>query len=222
MKLHSYCLRYDSGAAPNPFWGVCTLVICKPAIRRSARVGDWIVGLGSAHSPIGNIADCVIYAMKVTSKMTMQAYDDFCQQYYPKKIPVWRSKDFRRRIGDCIYDYSSGVSPAVRWSVHDERNRPRDLSGRYALLSRHFYYFGNQPIRLPEHLQPIMHTTQGHKSDANQPFAEDFVAWIEGLGYSPNKLHGEPQLRSEFSLTSDIRNKCASRDLISEDEDRGA
>ena len=41
-KLYSYCLPYDDGAAPNPFWGTCTLVICKPAIRRTARVGDWI------------------------------------------------------------------------------------------------------------------------------------------------------------------------------------
>jgi hypothetical protein len=221
MKLYSYCLRHDSGAAPNPFWGICTLVICKPTIRRTAKVCDWIVGLGSANSPIGDIADCVVYAMKVTAKMTMRAYDDFCLQYYPKKIPAWRSKDFRRRVGDCIYDYSSGAPPAVRWSVHDKRNRPRDLSGRYALLSSHFYYFGDQSIRLPEHLQPIMHTTQGHKSDANQPFVESFVAWIDGQGFKPNEMYGEPQLKLDFSITSDVRSKCASRDLVNDNEDQG-
>ncbi|MBU2547361.1 MAG: hypothetical protein KKB20_03030 [Proteobacteria bacterium] len=31
------------GAAPNPFRGVCILVIRKPGIRRAAEVGDWIV-----------------------------------------------------------------------------------------------------------------------------------------------------------------------------------
>ena len=46
MKLYTYCLRYDDGAAPNPYWGVCTLVICKPAIRRSAEPGDWVVVFG--------------------------------------------------------------------------------------------------------------------------------------------------------------------------------
>ena len=43
-NLFSYVLRYDDGAAPNPFWGTCTLAICKPAIRRKANLGDWVVG----------------------------------------------------------------------------------------------------------------------------------------------------------------------------------
>lgn len=46
MRLFSYCIPVDDGAAPNPFWGVCTLAICKPAIRRVAEVGDWIAGVG--------------------------------------------------------------------------------------------------------------------------------------------------------------------------------
>jgi hypothetical protein len=56
MILYSYCLRYDDRAAPNPYHGICTLVICKPAIRRTANVGDWIIGLGSVSSPIGDIS----------------------------------------------------------------------------------------------------------------------------------------------------------------------
>lgn len=49
MKLYSYCIPVDDGAAPNPFWGTCTLTICKPKIRRVAQVGDWIVGVGSVN-----------------------------------------------------------------------------------------------------------------------------------------------------------------------------
>src|SRR5688572_11795221 len=97
MKLYSYCLRYDTGSAPNPYWGICTLVICKPAIRRTAEVGDWIVGLGSANSPIGDISNDVVYAMKVTNKLTIKEYDQFCKTSLPKKIPNWRSRDYRRR-----------------------------------------------------------------------------------------------------------------------------
>jgi len=47
MKLHTYVVRYDSGFAPNPFYGYCTLATCKPPIRKSAAVEDWIVGCGS-------------------------------------------------------------------------------------------------------------------------------------------------------------------------------
>jgi Nucleotide modification associated domain 2 len=75
--LFSYCIRYDIGSAPNPFWGLRTLAICKPNIRQSANVGDWVAGTGSAVSPIGNISDKVVYAMRVTHQMTMEDYDRF-------------------------------------------------------------------------------------------------------------------------------------------------
>ena len=47
--IYSYVLRTDDGAAPNPLWGTCTLTICKPVIRRTAKVGDWVIGVGSAN-----------------------------------------------------------------------------------------------------------------------------------------------------------------------------
>lgn len=39
-SLFSYCIPVDDGAAPNPYWGICTLVICKPRIRLAADIGD--------------------------------------------------------------------------------------------------------------------------------------------------------------------------------------
>lgn len=42
-RIYSYVVRYDSGFAPNPFYGYCTLATCKPDIRRAAEVGDWLV-----------------------------------------------------------------------------------------------------------------------------------------------------------------------------------
>jgi len=219
MKLYSYCLRHDGGAAPNPFWNICTLVICKPKIREAASKNDWIVGLGSANSPIGDISDCIVYAMRVIEKMTMREYDEYCQTSLQNKIPQWRNKyGYRLRVGDCVYDYSDGEPPKQRWSVHDERNRKRDLAGKYALLSTHFFYFGNKPVKLPDNLKEIIHATQGHKSNANQPYVDEFTKWIKG--YKPNRLYGEPQLKSEFALDKeDVRSKCASRDLREDEGD---
>ncbi|MBU1616051.1 hypothetical protein KJ693_12180 [bacterium] len=195
MKLYSYCLKGDDGAAPNPFWGICTLVICKPIIRKHANKGDWIVGLGSTNSPIRNMSDCVVFTMQVTDKITMQEYDNYCQANYPAKIPNRQSKNYRCRVGDCIYDYTQGTSPKIRLGVHDEGNREGDMKGKYALISHHFYYFGDNPVKLPKSLKPIMHPTQGHKSTVNQPYLEEFVSWITNLDYKPNKLYGEPQLK---------------------------
>ena len=200
MKLYSYCLKHDSGAASNPFWGICTLAICKPAIRRTATEGDWVVGFGSKNSPVGNIAGKVVYAMKVTSVMTIQEYDELCKTKHLKKIPVWQSKDYRRRVGDCIYDFSEGKVPKMRKGVHDEGNKERDLGGINALLSKHFYYFGDKPVTLPERLGPIVHNIQGHKSASNDSYADDFVRWIEGTRYKRNQLYGNPQLKAKFEI----------------------
>ncbi|MBI1881291.1 MAG: hypothetical protein HYR94_24180 [Chloroflexi bacterium] len=221
-KLYSYCVRNDAGAAPNPFWGICTLVICKPVIRRSAQVGDWIVGLGSVNSSIGDVSDKVVYAMKVTSKMTMEEYDQFCQEEYPKKLPNWRGRDYRLRVGDCVYDFSHGHPPKLRLSVHNEGNRKRDLGGLYALLSTHFYYFGDKPVELPAHLQSIIKQGQGHKSDANDPYVEQFVEWIEAK-FKANTLYGEPQLKARFIRADDVvRVQCARNDLKEAEEDEEA
>ncbi len=149
MRLFSYAVRYDDGAAPNPFWGVCSLTIRKPTIRRDAEVDDWIVGLGYAKSPIGDISDHVVYAMKVTGKMTLEEYDQFCKTFVPKKKPDWRNIDYRMRMGDCIYNFTSGSEPKMRTGIHKEENKEKDLSGLYALVSKQFYYFGNKPVKLP-------------------------------------------------------------------------
>ena len=213
MTLYSYCLRYDDGAAPNPFWGICTLAICKPAIRRTARVGDWVVGLGSSASPIGNVAGYVVYAMRVTERLTMAAYDAYCRKSLPGKIPDWNSKEVRKRVGDCLYDFSRPGAPKLRVGVHNSSNREVDLGGRNALLSEHFYYFGDHPRQLTAELQPIVHQTQGHKSHANARYVTAFVAWVETLGLQPNRLRGEPQYWPQMETDPSCAVVCSTRDL---------
>ena len=186
-------------------------MICKPAIRRVAQVGDWIVGLGSARSPIGDVSGHVVYAMEVTRTMSMQEYDTFCRSSLRGKIPKWSSRDHRRRVGDCIYDYSRGPRPIIRPSVHGEQNRKTDLSGRKALLSEHFYYFGDRPRELPEELAAIVHQTQGHKSVANEKYAPMFVGWIEGLGVEPNRRRGKPQMQADIVGGEACAAACSAR-----------
>jgi hypothetical protein len=205
--LYTYCLRFDDGAAPNPYWGVCTLVICKPVIRRTAKVGDWVVGLGSANESGRDLSRHVIYAMQVTQKLELSEYDTYCGEHLPGKFPDLSSQDFRRRVGDCIYDYAHGEEPFLRPSVHNEPNRKTDLGGENALLSDHFYYFGTSAIELPECLRDIAHPQQGHKSHSNTPFQEPFIAWIGALNLEPNVPHGDP--RQKPSIQSGCVGICA-------------
>lgn len=189
--IYSYCLRYDDGAAPNPFWGVCTLVICKPKIRKAAQVGDWVIGFGSKNTPAGDLSERLVYMMKVTDKMTMEEYDGYSRTQLRGKIPDWASEDPRKRRGDSIYDFSSG-SPSLRKSVHNEGNRKRDLGGEYAVLSEHFWYFGRNAIMLPEFMKNLIRAGQGHRSRSNDPWVEEFLKWISNFQLEPNRLYGLP------------------------------
>jgi len=163
VVLYSYCIPYDSGAAPNPYWCMCTLVICKPGIRLRAEPGDWVLGLGSAASPIGDISGQVVYAMRITESMPMREYDQLCRHDLRGKIPNWRSRNFQEKVGDCIYDFSDGGDPTMRPGVHDERNRRRDLSGENALLSDHFYYSAT----ILDHCQSICAPLSNRRKDTN-------------------------------------------------------
>lgn len=194
--LYTYRIPYDTGAAPNPFWGICTLTICKPVIRRVAQKGDWVVGTGSKSLPLGDISKHVVYAMKVTGKLTLEEYDRFCKEEYPNKIPDWNNEDYRRRMGDCIYyDFFDGRLPKIRRSVHNKGNRKTDLRGEYALLSKNFYYFGDHPIELLKKLQKIIPKGRGHQSKSNASYVEKFISWIESCELTPNKLYGDPQIK---------------------------
>jgi hypothetical protein len=148
------------------------------------RLGGWD-GLGElAHR---RLRRCVVYAMKVTSKLTMARYDAYTRRELRRKIPYQVNGDRRRGLGDSIYDFSSGP-PVLRPSVHDVEERRTDLGGRYILLSNHFYYFGDHPRRLPDGLLPIVKHGQGHRSRLNARYEASFVSWLEGLALSLRTL----------------------------------
>jgi hypothetical protein len=190
-RLYSYVLRYDDGAAPNPFHGICTLVICKPRIRLGAEVGDWIAGTGSAQSPLGDKRGWLIYAMKVTQKMSMAEYDVWARTACRGKLPAPDSSELALRCGDAIYDFT-GKRVRQRWSVHGPGNQSNDLSGHYALLSEHFYYFGREPIKLPANLEPICHPTSGERWRPNKQLKDKFVEWLESLAKRRNAVLSLP------------------------------
>jgi hypothetical protein len=203
MRLFSYTIPWDYGSAPNPFWGLCTLTICKPVIRRVAVKNDWVVGLQGV---------AVVYAMEVTDRRSLQEYDAFCRDELPQKIPKWSSPDLRRRVGDCIYDYSQGYRPRLRRGIHTEAMRANDLGGLNALLSENFYYFGQHAIPLPTWLHPIVQK-RGHKSDANEPYKARFVRWIRRQRHAHNKIVAKPALIHRL-VSPQCASECSERDCI--------
>jgi hypothetical protein len=222
-KIYSYVLRYDDGAAPNPFWNVCTLAICKPAIRRTVMEGDWVLGTGSKNAFCNDglrhdLAGHLVYAMKIDDKLSLEGYDRFCQAHLSAKIPDINNADWRRRMGDCIYDFATGYPPSLRPGVHTEENRIRDLSGKCALLSRHFYYFGERAVPLPADLLPLVQITQGHRKIENADLVKKFETFIKH--FPLNVVAGEPQLKHAFDTPAGLARLAACASCHLEEDGR--
>lgn len=209
-RLFSYTIPIDDGAAPNPFHALCTLAICKPRIRSTAKPGDWITGLGSKHAPSGDLSGRVVYAMLVKEKITMAQYDQRCQTEWPFRIPDIRSPHESNRLGDCLYDYRTG-QPTLRSGVHHKKEMEKDLGGKFVLIAYEFYYFGNNAVALPKELLAICHQNQGHKSNANKPHFKSFVTWVRSLGFAPGVMHGSPDKTINWEATITGCGGCSTR-----------
>lgn len=196
MRLHSYTIRFDTGAAPNPFWGICTLAICKPKIRKKATLGDWIIGFGSKNAEVErltfkDLSEHIVFAMRVDQILSFNQYDKFCLKNLPNKIPKLKTNDWRRRVGDCLYYDVTGYQSSMREGVHDISEMYHDLKGEKVLLSSNFYYFGAS-AKLPsdESIQKLK-ITRGHKSTDDYELVERFFKWISQ--YDMNHLYDFPQ-----------------------------
>lgn len=212
MKLYSYIVRSDLGLAPNPYWGELTLNVCKPQIRKTANINDWIVGTGSKYvknknGGIKNYSGLLVYAMKVTNKMTMREYDGYCLQNLQNKIP--HKKEPKVLVGDSIYNYSECGIPLLRKIIHTENQKAIDLSGKNTLLSKEFYYFGEKAQPIPAEFSNIIKKEQGHLIVKDTDLINRFKVWLN-TNFEINKLYGEPQLQWQIDhfITGDCSIKC--------------
>ena len=151
MRCFSYIVARDYGFAPNPFHGFCTLATCKPRIRETAQVGDWVFGL----SPVAD-GNKMIYAMKVTEKITFNEY--WNNKNYECKKPALNGS-LITMYGDNIYHQNKAGDWIQADSHHSYENGKtnfdnlnRDTKSESVLLSDEFYYFGSDSITIPHGL----------------------------------------------------------------------
>ena len=176
MKLYSYVITHDTGFSPNPFWGCCTLANCKPAIRRTAKVGDWIVGLSPKAS--GNR---LIYAMQVEDIIPFDQY--YRDSRFAAKIPDYAKGKVVYKCGDNIYkplpngDFQQLQSMHSNGTNENPKTKAHDLGGKNILISKTFYYFGSKPLDLPESLDDLK-VGRAHKSRFSANIMATFIKFI--------------------------------------------
>jgi len=147
--LFLYVVARDFGFAPNPFHGICTLATCKPGIRKSAKVGDWILGVGGKE--LGGAHKKCIFLMKVTEKIGFEDY--WRDERFRLKKPI-RNGSNVMMLGDNIYHRDETGDWIQEDSHHSNsdgspnpQNIKRDTSNTdQVLISEHFLYFGSDAV----------------------------------------------------------------------------
>jgi Nucleotide modification associated domain 2 len=196
-KLYSYVVEHDNGHAPNPYFGVCTLCRCKfrdhggkpKNVVELAVEGDWIVGTGGANPKKSTGHGTLVYAMRVDEKLTRQQY--YANPRFARKKPA-----------DSSYPQTQGdnVQPDSAFEKHEQ----------YALVSKHFFYFGANAVALPKRLAFLEKRGPGFRNRFQPADIDAFVGWLTN-NYAPRK-HGEPcgSARNSLNCGDSTKSRCKS------------
>ena len=186
-KLHTYVVARDFGFAPNPFYGFCTLATCKREIRKSAAIGDWIVGTGSKSK--GRHKN-IVYAMRVGEALSFEQY--WQDARFRQKRPTLRGS-LKQAFGDNIYHWDSDTKEWLQMDSHHSydygRENPANISDdtgvNRVLISDDFVYWGGDGPELPDFQgQSIRKEGIGHKANFSCEVVEEIINWIRSFGVS--------------------------------------
>ena len=182
--LFSYVVEHDGGHAPNPYFRVCTLCRCKfressdnPSnLVEKASAGDWVIGTGGANMKKSAGHGRLVYAMQVDEKLTRQQY--FLDRRFRNKKP--------RQYGTYKQKQGDNEHPANRF----ERDK------QFVLVSRHFYYFGRNAIRIPKNkFHALEKRGPGFRYDFSNAYIARFVKWLQRF---ERGIHGDPCWKKEL------------------------
>lgn len=145
-KTYCYVVKRDYGFAPNPFHGFLTLATCKPIIRRSAHVGDFLIGI----SPV-KLEHKLVYMAKISRIVTFDEYWTL-PEFACKKVVLNGSR--KLFYGDNIYHHLEDGSWKQENSHHsledgsiNKENLVRDTGLTVnVLIADEFFYFGQEMI----------------------------------------------------------------------------
>jgi hypothetical protein len=193
MRLCSYIVKSDTGLAPNPFWGYCTLALCTPNhMGIWLEAGDWVIGV--TRKDRGNR---LIYAMEVDERIHFNDY--FNDPRFKRKKPnvdgTWR-----QRCGDNQYYLDESGKWCSLLSYHHDTydQQLQDTKRPYAFIGRKFYYFGENAVDLPKQFEPLIQKRHGVKCNHDEKLVQCLIKWL-GDGFEFGR-HGEPMDRETVSI----------------------
>ena len=185
VKVYSYVVTHDYGFAPNPHGGYCTLACCKPRIRRSAGIGDLIVGTGSGQRGRG---DRLVYVMRVSEAMSFTEY--WHDPRFRYKRPVTTADDCRR-YGDNAYRRDEGAGGWQQAASHHDAssgciapcgNAYDDTRVDRVLIGEEFIYWGGDGPEIRRFAGVDIRARRGHRSRFAPEVVDSVVEWLDNEG----------------------------------------
>ena len=187
--LYTYVMKHDTGLAPNPFWGACTLAVCTPNHQGSrAKPGDWIAGVSDKGHGYR-----IIYVMEVDERIRMDDY--FLDGRFAAKKPIIDGTA-QEQCGDNFYSKDErGL-----WIQHPNRYHSgsdflaKDTRHPWVFVATRFWYLGRAAVDMPKEFLPMF---GGKGTRVNHPpqLVTVFKAWVEkalqeGLNALPRDFEG--------------------------------
>ena len=205
MNCFRYKLDHDYGFAPNPFHGTLSLATCKGQLRKNKHldIGDWIIGLGSVS--MGNL-NHLIFAMRLEEKITFDQYWND-RRFLCKKPNIQGS--LLEMYGDNVYHTDQQTGQVIQENcAHskddgtvNEDHYNRDITGKYVLLSKTFYYFGDKAPLIPKKFKFIYNVGRSLKFwdlAGENITINNFTNWLK-TNYKVG-IYGDPCNWKEFNL----------------------
>ena len=159
QRLYIYKVRVDDGGAPCVDESLWSLAICKPAIRRTAQVGDVIYAFGTNGESPSNRLVCIA---EVTETYSGQEY--------------FKLSEFKHR-GDCIYRVDGDGRFHIRddakfhsqgFAISRDLGEHPEYKNARVLISTNFCYFGSSGTgkwksSFPHLKELVENLGQGHR-----------------------------------------------------------
>lgn len=212
QSVFVYVVARDFGFAPNPFHGFCTLACCKPKIRSTAEVDDWVFGM--AGGDLSEPGNC-IFGMRVTETLTFDQY--WLDPRFEVKKPL-RNGSRVMMLGDNIYHRREVGTEWLQEDSHHSRpdgspdasNIKTDTQSNRVLVSEQFTYFGAAAPSVPSRILEAVGYTNGrnHRRFTAQQ-AQPLLSWFQEISASaPSPVVDDPfQFRRSAARFSSGTNK---------------
>lgn len=191
-NLYRYVIDHDMGFSPNPFHGTCTLANCKPEIRRTAIIGDFVLGFGSAAS---GIRSKLIYWLRVDEFTTYDKY--WLDPRFQNKKPVVNGSHLKFH-GDNIYHHDGDgflIQEPSFHSLPDGSANPKNVKTdtsrtNRVIISNTYGYYGKEAISIPTEFAPAIPIGRGHRVAIDRTIQDNVVSWL--LARNERGFIGEP------------------------------